>query len=413
MENKLVLKYFKYTGYIGKRRKKTKGMIAAISKEKAFENLEKQSIKEVVLKDKTPFLAKYSFFSEKVTEHDLAMFFEKLASQMEVGISPGMSLQNFLTEGFKYNTLLFIYKVKLSLDEGNSVTDAMDAPGILAKDIVKLIAIGEESGSILNSFREIAKLFAEQAKIRKMIKKATYKPIGLMGFAFAILMFIVPVMLTPIKAVQSQFAAKGGLPLITQIVMGATDFIAANFLFIGIFIAGIIFTHRHFYKTNYKFKDKWDTFIFSFPIIGKFKRALAVYLTLLNLSILQRAGVNLEMAFKMISDAQKNEEYKRDIEEVRQALREGSSFESSISYSTYIPKVYKDIIRQGESTGRMVEELEKARQFAEIEFKETSELIISSFSKITGFLVTILIGIIIMAVYMPIFSMVGQVMETM
>jgi type IV pilus assembly protein PilC len=411
--NDVELKLFKYKGYVGKRRKKTKGVLAAVSEQKAIEELDKQSIKEVKLTNKTPMLAKYNYFSGKVKDYELGMFFEKLATQMEVGLSPSRSLQNFLTEGFKYNTLLFIFRVKEELNTGSSVTESMKKPGVLPKDIITLIEIGEETGKIIDIFREVSKLFLEQAKIKKSIKKATYKPIGLIGFSLAILLFIVPIMLTPIKALQQQFQTGGGLPTITKIVMASTDFLTHKWWLIAIILGIIITTHKTIYKNKFSYKEKWDTFTFNIPIIGKFKSALAVYLTLLNLYILQRSGMPVEQSFKMISDSQENEEFKKDIEEIRLSLKEGNSLEESMNYSTYIPKVYKDIIKQGESTGKMVQELEKAKVFAEKDFHETSDLIIASFSKITGFFVTILVGIIIIAVYMPIFSVVGQVMKTM
>jgi len=408
----LILKLYKYKGIIGRRRKKTKGTLAAENKEKAIEELEKQSIKEIKLTDKTPMLAKYESFTNKVKDSELAMFFDKFATQMEVGLSPSRSLQNFLTEGFKYNTLLFIFKVKEELGKGLSVTEAMKNTNVLPKDIISLIRIGEETGRIIDIFREISKLYAEQAKIKKSIKKATYKPVGLITAALGILLFIVPIMLTPIKALQSQFKTGEGLPTLTVIVMNVTDFLTHKWYIIATVLTILIIFHRKMYKNKFSYKEKWDTFIFNLPIIGKFKKALAIYLTLLNLYILQRAGIPVEQSFKMIADSQENEEFKKDIEEIRFSLKEGNSLEESMNYSSYIPKVYKDIIRQGEATGKMVSELEKAKLFAEQDFKETSDFIITSFSKITGLLVTILVSIIIIAVYLPMFSIVGQVMKT-
>lgn len=412
-KQEVILRLYKYKGKIGRRNKSTKGTLAAANKEKAIEELTKQNIKEIKLTDKTPMLAKYDSVTKKVKDIDLAMFFEKLATQLEVGLSPNRSLQNFLTEGFKYNTLLFIFRLKEELTKGLSITEAMDNTETLSKDMISLIEIGEETGKIIEIFREISKLYSEQAKIKKSIKRATYKPIGLIVFSFSILLFIVPILLNPLKSLQQEFQIKGGLPKLTVIVMKSTDFLTHKWYIIaGIFIL-LIIAHKKLYKNKFSYKEKWDTFMFSFPVIGKFKRALAIYLTLLNLFILQRAGIPVEQSFKMISDSQENEEYKKDIEEIRFSLKEGNSLEESMNYSSYIPKVYKDIIKQGEVTGKMVKELEKARSFAEQDFHKTSETIITSFSKITGILVTILVSIIIIAVYLPMFSVVGQVMKTL
>jgi len=413
MAKKLKISLYKYTGLVGKRQKKIKGILAAENKNVALAELSKLNINGVILKDKTPFEAQYESLTTNVKDTEIANFFEKLASQMEVGITPSRSLQNFMSEGFKYNTLLFIYNVKEELNKGHSIKDSMSFPGVLPKDIISLIDIGEKTGKVVDIFREISKLYNEQARIKKAIKKATYKPIGLISFAFAILIFIVPIMLEPIKSVQAQFDTKGGLPMITQIVMGVTNVLTHYWWIVLTLIIGSIIAQKYFYKTNFAFKERWDGFIFAFPIIGRFKKALAVYVTLLNLYILQRSGMPVAQSFKMISDSQKNEEFKKDIKEIRDSLKEGNSLEESMSYSSYIPRIYKDMIKQGETTGKMVEELHKAKTFAEKEFNETAELIISSFSKITSIFVSMLVGIIVLAVYMPIFSMVGQVMETM
>ena len=406
------LLFFKFVGEVGQRKKKIKGTIASPSEDKAHKELKSLGIFSSKLKNKTPFKPLGFAKIGKIPPADLAMAFSKIAEQIEVGIKPSRILSSMMFDEFKYNTLLFIHRISLKLKEGQSMADAFDAPGYLPKDIISLIRIGEDSGQIPEIFREISSLLSDRAEIQKLLKKAVMKPAGLLLFSFALIMFIVPAMITPIKKFQASHGVDG-LPILTEIVVAVVEFITAHSLIVISGVSAFVFTIITLYKKSKGFKSKADLFMLTAPIIGPFKRGLAVYLTMLNLYILQKAGVSMGRSIKMVVASQANDEYRKDIEEVQHAIKEGVGFAEALLSSTYIPRIYKDMIRQGEETGRIEGELKKCREHSGRTFKETSEFTIAAITKTIGFIVMIVVAIVVVAAYLPMFSMVGKVLEKM
>ena len=406
------LHFYKYKGVIGLRKKKTTGTIASPNEMVAAKTLNSFGITEPKFKKKTPFLPNGNAKIGKVSPFELSRIFEKLASQIEVSIQPSKILEDILFDSFKYNALLFAYRAKLALDEGHSLTDAIASTGVLEKDIVSLIRIGEESGKMLEIFKEVASLMYDRAKIAATLKKAMLKPMGLLISAFGLIMFIVPAMLKPIEGFQAAHGVSG-LPLITEIVVATVDFITEHTVLLFASIFFLIFSQLFLYKKNFKYKEIADRIMIDAPLIGIFKQGVAVYLTLLNLYILQRSGVTMERSLNMIISAQSNEEFKKDLTEIQLSVKEGSDFGEALLSSTYIPRLYKDMIRQGENSGRMVAELKKAKEMAGESFKESSEFVIAGITKTIGFVVMIIVAVVIVAAYLPMFSMVGKVLEKM
>lgn len=410
MQSKLTpVKLFKYKAKLGDIGKTTRGKIGSISGQKAMKTLERNGYYDIELKEIKQAMVPKKI---KVKDKEIADLFTFISNQLESGTQLARALDLAMENNFKYPTLRFINSIREKLEEGASFTDSVDYAKVLPPDIIRLIEIGEETGKIIDSLREIAKLYLSQYTIKKDIRKSMYQPVGLLVFAFSIMLFLVPVLLKPIESLQSQFDA-GGLPVITVIVVNITNWISHYWILLIVFIVFIIYGQRYLYNNNEKFRFKWDQIMWNLPLIGKFKQALGSYLFVLNMSILVKSGTEMSKAIHLIVESTKNLEFKRDLEGIYNYLRKGNSMEDSIMRSAYLPFSIKDRIKEGSETGQLSNRLNELRIFAEKEFQEKSKLITAAISKTIALIVTILIAIIIIAGYMPMFSMVGKIMNTL
>lgn len=408
------LKMYKYKASL-KNGRHIKGEIAAFSEEEAKKELKSRDVYVLKLKNNTPFNARWA----KPSDLEKGMFFEKFASQMKTGADFQRILNNLKRDNFSFAMIKMIEGVLVEIKKGQDFGESLNQVGVFGTDVIEIVRAGEESGKLLKVLEDLAELFTEKAAIRKTLRKAAFKPAGMLAFSFLIIIFVIPRMIEPIKGVYKSFnkgqeGSVGQIPAITQVIMDSVDFISGiGGLFVGGVIAGLVFGIKFLYSNNPKFKKNFDFFIIEVPLIGKFQQMLSAYITFLSLDILYKAGVSMSVAFNMISKAQTNESLREDIDAVQEELKAGKSLNRAINQSVYISPLLKDLIIQGDISGTLSDELTKGKEMAKKDFDEYSDVLVKGLVGVVGFIISVIVGVIIIAVYLPIFTMVNDIMSTM
>jgi type IV pilus assembly protein PilC len=141
-----------------------------------------------------------------------------------------------------------LQEVRRDVEAGSNMSNAMRKhPKVFNELYTSMIQAGEASGNLDTILLRLSQYIENMSKLVGKVKSALAYPIAVLIIAFVltgvILWKVVPVF-------TDMFAQLGAeLPLPTQIVVGASNFLVANFLFVIIIIAGVIFAFRSYYAT--------------------------------------------------------------------------------------------------------------------------------------------------------------------
>jgi len=399
---------FRYVGY-DKSGNKVKARLEATSLDEAKKKLKAkgiiyESIKEV----KKSFLDNIDFSSSsKIPANKLSQLTKNLAIYLKSGI-PILNVIKLAKSQYEEEPKIydFLSAVESSIDEGNSFYHAIENQKILELPAFfkQSIKVAEESGTLSEVMFEMARFISEQDKVKKKVKQAMVYP----SFIVILSVFMVAFMLTTIvPKITSMFTQLNQeLPTITKIVIEAGDFLGEYWLYIAVFITVVSGVLTFLLKTNQSFKYIWDGFLLKLPLFGKiiktFELARFSYIS----SVLSSSGVTFVHAVKFASNVLDNSVMKKEFVDAAGDVVEGKKFSSSIAkYGKHIDRSFIQAIALAEETSEVPAVMQNMAELYFEENKNKIDLFLSLLEPMLILFVGVTIGVIVVAMLLPIFSM--------
>jgi len=399
---------FKYVGY-DKSGKKVKAKLEANSLEEAKKKLKAkgiiyENIKEIKpsLLDKIDFNTTFNISPQKLSE-----FSKNLSIYLKSGI-PILNVIKLAKSQYESEPKIydFLSSLENSIDEGNSFFYALENQKILKlpQFYKQSIKVAEESGTLSEVLAEMARFISEQDRVTKKVKQALIYPSFIVILSILMVAFMLTTIVPKITSMFTQLHQE--LPTITKIVIKTGDFLGNYWIYILGFILILITIFTFLLKTNKNFKYMWDSFLLKLPLFGKiiktFELARFSYIT----SVLSKSGITFVQAVKFATNVLDNSVIKDEFEKATKDVVEGKKFSNSIAkYGKHIDKSFIQAIALAEETSQVSEVMQN---LAELYFEENQNKInvfLSLLEPALILFVGVTIGIIVVAMLLPIFSM--------
>jgi type IV pilus assembly protein PilC len=238
--------------------------------------------------------------------------------------------------------------------------------------------------------------------LQKKIKGAmTYPTICL----FIAILILAVILIFVIPVFEEMFASMGSaLPAPTQLVVDASAFAQANFLYLigAVFVVGFLF--KKFYATE-KGKLKVDGMLLHAPVAGVLIRKVAVAKFTRTLSTMLESGVPILDALQVVAKTAGNKVIEQAVFHVADSIAEGRPIAEPLEESGVFPNMVVQMINVGESVGALDAMLEKIADFYD---EEVDQAVENLTAMIEPFMMVFLggtIGGLVIAMYLPIFTM--------
>ncbi len=397
---------FFYRG-IDKKGKRVKGILEANSLEEAKSKLKSNSIIYSTLKERKK-LFKDTFFSKEMPAKRLSSISRNLSIYLKSGVSSivyavKLEKQQHLDDK---NLKSFFDSLESLLEEGKSFYVALDSQKIYKiPDFFKQsVKVAEESGTLSIVLKEMADFLKDQEAIKSKISGAMAYPL----FIIVVSMFMVGFMLSfVVPKITAMFKSLGqDLPKITQYVISAGNFVGNNWHIIVFIIFFTVFLFTYLYKNMTKFKFLVDSFLLKFPIFGKIIVTAELAKFSYMVSVLLDSGITFVQAFKLSSNTIKNSVLSSIFFDASQELVKGNKLSTSLlKNAKKLDKSFIQAISLGEETSQMKEILQNLSELYSQENGDKINLMLSLMEPVLILFVGVIIGFLIVAMLLPIFSM--------
>lgn len=300
-----------------------------------------------------------------------------------------------------------VAEIRKSVKKGNSLAKSLEQHPKIFDDIYRqLTRVGEVSGTLdeimlrLSSYREKA------YKLKQRIRMALAYPGMIIGVAIAavsfLLIFVVPTFVDMYQDFQAE------LPLPTQLILGVSNFLTNNALVIIIGFILLITGVNYGLKTRQgrMFRDR---LLFRIPYFGQLYTKSLVSQFTKTLATLLHSGITLSDALNILKESSGNLILQEEVSVMSSSIRRGKSFKQSLSSSIIFPEMVIQMINVGEETANLDEMLS---QVADLYEEETDIMVEGLTSVIEPFLIVfigLILGVIIVALYLPIFELVNVI----
>jgi general secretion pathway protein F/type IV pilus assembly protein PilC len=343
----------------------------------------------------------------KIKYVDLANLSRELSMYMKSGITIVNAIKIVKTHYVQNKKMfMFLESIISSLDEGQKLYTSLHKQRvyILPEFFLQSIKVSEDNGVIADVLNELSSFLKEHDRITKEVRASFAYPAFMIFVSLAMvssmLTFVVP------KITNMFISMKQELPLVTRIVVNTANFINNHIFFIVIGIIIIVVSLIMAIKKSYKFAKKLDTHVFKIPLIGKIilKNELArfSYIT----ALLINSGVPIVHAINLSSKVFSNKYLKDIFSDASQYVVEGSKLSNSLKRLNFnLDESFIQAVSIGEETSQLSNVFLNISNLYFEENKDSIKIVLSLLEPLLMLFVGGVIGFIVIAMLLPIFSM--------
>jgi type IV pilus assembly protein PilC len=270
-----------------------------------------------------------------------------------------------------------------------------------------MIEAGEASGTLDRVLDRVAVQIEKETAIKRRVKSAMVYPTVVLTFASLVLagmlLFLVPVFVKIFAQLNGQ------LPTLTQYVLNASNLLRGYWFIIFPLIGAAIYGLRRGKRTE-RGRQIWDTVKLRIPMkIGDVVMKVTMARFSRTLATLVAAGVDIVRALEITGTTAGNWVVEEGLTEVRVKVQEGIPLAQPLMENPVFPPMVSQMIKIGEETGELEKMLGKIADFYEEEVDASIAALTSIIEPIMMIGVGIMVGIVVISMYLPMFKMLSLV----
>ncbi|MGI6467976.1 MAG: type II secretion system F family protein [Syntrophomonadaceae bacterium] len=342
-----------------------------------------------------------------VKTRDLAAYTRQLSTMIGAGL-PIIRCFSILAEQTQNpNLRKASLDISSDLESGLALWEALRRhKAIFPSMFVYMVRSGEAGGVLDEVLTRLADNLEREEEIKHKVRSASVYPIILLTLAVLVVAFMLTYIMPSFVASFTQAGQE--LPAYTRFMMGISAFLSSYGLLIIIALL-LIAALLMYWGRQDSGRLFFDSLYLKLPLVGKTVNRVVVSRFTRTLGALIGAGVPIVQALEVLEDAVGNKVIGNSIARARASIKEGQPIAAPLRETGVFEPMVTHMIAVGEETGSLDEMLERMAVFYDREVKYAVEAMTSALEPLLIILVGGLIGSIIVAIYLPIFSIIQTV----
>ncbi len=403
--------YYYYYG-TDKNSKKVKGLMSATNKMTLHNFLASEGIDVYQIKKaKFPNLLKKIGLEQDrpMSSKDLIFWITQVCTYLKAGLTLNDTINIMKEQAKRDKKKYHLYEaISYELTLGQSFSTALENQGnTFPPLLINMIKSSEATGEIIKTFDDMAEYYTEIDKTKKAMLSAIIYPVILLIFAIAILTFIMVYVIPEFIKIYDQ----AGISVngFTLTIINLSRYITSHIDIILLSAFIIILVLLFLYKQVKSFRKIIQNIGMHIPFFGKIMIYHELTLFTKTFASLLRNSVYITSSMEILSNITNNEVYKDIMYETISNIARGEKISKSFYHKWCIPDVAYYMIATGETTGELSLMMEKVANYFNDLHKSKVTNLKSFLEPIMIVILALIVGIIILAVVIPMFSLYGQI----
>ena len=376
--------------------------LSAAREQLRMKGLLAQAIQEI--DDGSSSSASSGAFAKKVKPKSLQIFSRQFATMIEAGLNVVSALVILEQQTDDPGLAVVVRELRGDVEAGLLLSEALSKhPKVFSRLYVAMVEAGEAAGILDIVLDRVAFQIEKDTQIKRRVKGAMIYPTMVLIFAtlvlIGMLMFLVPVFV-------GIFAQLGGqLPTLTLYVVKASNVLKHQWYIVFPGMFGTIYGIKR-YKRTEAGRQNWDKLKLRLPMkIGDVVLKVTMARFSRTLSTLVAAGVDIIKALEITGQTAGNWVIEEALAGVRVKVHEGIPIAQPLIENEVFPAMVSQMVKIGEETGELEKMLGKIADFYEDEVDASIQSLTSIIEPIMMIAVGLMVGVIIIAMYLPMFKM--------
>ena len=343
---------------------------------------------------------------KKLSARQLSEFSKEMSTLLASGVSIVRALEIIAEEeGFSPVTKALYLDILAELKRGLSLSEAMEMKQCFPELMLGMIRSGEGSGNIDAVMNRLALHYERENRLKQQVQSAMTYPMVLLVMSILVVILIVTFILPQFEEL---FAEMETLPVVTEILMGISDFLVTQW-YVALLVIFLLFIILRTVGKIYKVRRTIDYIKIHMPVAGKLNKVIYTARFSRTLSSLYSSGMPIASALQTaggtVGNVYVEEQFGKVISMVRsgiplsQALREVDGFLRKLSSTIMV----------GEESGRLDTMLDSIAMTMEEEAEAATKRLVTLLEPILICIMALVVGFIIIAVMLPIYESYGAI----
>ncbi len=383
-----------------------KGTIEAPSANHARNELAVQGLRVTKISEKKGMQLEIT--KEKVPLVDIMHFSRQMATFLRSGVPMTEALDNLRQDAENRRFKEILGDVLDRVTAGRSVTEALSLHAdVFPSYFMALLGSAEHTGRMDEAFDQLHGYIRRDVELTRAVRKALIYPIILMCVSLAVVLIIVVFAIPKFAEFFEDFGAD--LPLPARTLMNIAGFVGSPAgLITGLVLLSLVVGTLLYIRTP-KGRRNLHALQLQTPMVNtvvtyssteRFTRVLAALLD---------AGVPLTDALPTSIDCANNLVYKERLTAAMDGVLEGRGFADPLATTELFPNAVIQMVRVGERTGELSDQLENAAGFYEEELGYAVDKLTAWFEPIMMLFIGLVVGFVALAMVSAMYGIYGQV----
>lgn len=394
---------FNYTA-INRNGKRVRSSLDASSIETAKSSLRGAGYTILDIKEQTTLNRDIEIpFLGKPKAKDMAVFCRQFVSILRAGVSVASVLSMLGQQTGNKKLRAAIREMQADVEKGEALASSMRRhPKIFPAILVNMVAAGESSGNLEESFRQMELYFERSKRTKSKVTSAMIYPCVLIVVMIVVLIVmmtkIIPNFLKTFEDMDAE------LPKLTQGVMAVCEWFKSWWWVPLLVLAALIVGGILFHRTD-KGKHFFGWLARKTPVVGNLTVKTACATFCRTMEVLIGSGLTLTDSMDLAASNMGNIYYLEAIRDARGMVAEGTPLRESLVRTGIFPPMVSNLVGVGEETGDLQSMMGKVADYYDEEVDEATKKLLNLMEPAIIIFMAVFVVIIVLAIYLPMINM--------
>jgi type IV pilus assembly protein PilC len=379
------------------------GVYIADSEARLRRELEEKGLYVLSLHRRAALSLSFGARRPRVKQHEFLVFNQELATLLKAGMPLVQSLDILRQRVTNPTFKTVLDSVHDRVRSGTSLSDAFAEHGSLFPAVYSAsLMAGERSGNL----DAVIRRYVAYEKIIGAVKRRTLSALIYPVILVTMMIILIGIIVLRVVPAFSDFYANfdRGLPLSTRIIVAVSNAVVSNIALILIVAVGLAVAVVTWSRQPAQ-RHRLDKWVLELPWAGETARKFFTSQLARMLATLLGGGIPLVNALEICVRSLSNQHLARELDRVRLRVQEGQGFAAALRERNIFPDVAVKMIEVGESTGALQEMLNSLAEFYDEEIETEVGRFITLVEPVILVFMGIVIAIVVLALYMPLFEL--------
>jgi len=337
-----------------------------------------------------------------IGQKELAIFTRQLGTLNKAGMPLLRSLEVLARQEKNKHFQPVIEALADNIRSGGTLSEGLQQhPKVFDRLYVNMIRAGEAGGLLTVVFERLAQFLEKSVRIRGRIKSAMTYPLIIVVVAVAIVSALMVFVVPKFETIFATTLKGQALPLLTQLVIGVSNFLKNNVLLaIGLLV--VIWALLSFAAKSRVGMRIVHTLQLKLPVVGDLLLKTAIARFARTFGTLLASGVPILEALRITRDTSGNVRISEAITVVHDRVKEGDAVAGPLRATKIFPDMVPSMIEVGEETGALPEMLVRVADGYEEEVDNSVNALTSLIEPLMIVVMAVMVGTIVIALFLPI-----------